>query len=70
MKTASHPSPASLHLDQPMQAADDVYEALLEAHQGLSFEQSTDLNARLVLILAHQVGNIQALRACLAAARL
>jgi hypothetical protein len=52
-----------------MLAADDFYEALLDAHQGLSLEESTALNARLVLLLAHQVGDIESLRACLAAAR-
>lgn len=61
--------PAALRLDQPMLAADDFYEALLDAHQGLSLEESTALNARLVLLLAHQVGDIESLRACLAAAR-
>ena len=36
---------------------DDVYAALIEAHRGLSDEESNRLNARLVLILANQVGN-------------
>lgn len=69
MSTARPALPAALRLDQPMLAADDFYEALLDAHQGLSLEESTALNARLVLLLAHQVGDIESLRACLAAAR-
>jgi Protein of unknown function (DUF2783) len=69
MSTSGQISPTALRLDQPMLAADDFYEALLDAHQGLSLEESTALNARLVLLLAHQVGDIESLRACLAAAR-
>lgn len=48
---------------------DDFYEALLSAHQDLTTEQSHDLNARLVLILANQVGRYDVLQAALAAAR-
>ena len=48
--------------------ADAFYENLLDAHLGLSREQSEALNARLVLILANQVGSAQQLAACLAAA--
>jgi len=48
---------------------DDFYEALLGAHQGLSMEQSQALNARLVLLLANEVGRLDVLRAALAAAR-
>ena len=49
--------------------ADAFYENLLDAHQGLSREQSESLNARLVLVLANQVGNMQALLACLKVAQ-
>ena len=48
---------------------DEFYEALLAAHEGLSFEQSVRLNARLALILANQVGDINVLNAALQAAR-
>lgn len=50
-------------------AGDDFYEALLEAHKGLSFEESAALNARLVLILANHIGDLEMLKAALAAAR-
>ena len=53
------------HLDSP----DDFYEALLDAHQGLSLDESHALNARLVLLLANEVGRLDVLRAALAAAR-
>lgn len=49
--------------------ADGFYELLLDAHQGLSREQSEALNARLILLLANQVGDVQTLAACIAAAR-
>lgn len=48
--------------------ADQFYESLLDAHVGLPREASEALNARLVLILANQVGSTQQLAACLAAA--
>lgn len=50
-------------------AGDVFYAALLEAHEGLSAEESARLNARLVLILANQVGDIAVLQAALAKAR-
>lgn len=51
------------------QDADAFYECLLDAHQGLSREQSELLNARLILILANQLGDTPLLQACIAAAR-
>jgi hypothetical protein len=51
------------------QDADAFYECLLDAHQGLSREQSELLNARLILILANQVGDSAVLQACIAGAR-
>jgi hypothetical protein len=51
------------------QDADGFYELLLDAHQGLSTEQSEQLNARLILLLANQVGDAQVLKACIEAAR-
>ena len=48
--------------------ADLFYERLLDSHQGLSREQSEALNARLVLILANELGGSERLAACIAAA--
>lgn len=48
---------------------DAFYEALIAAHEGLTEEQSNLLNARLVLLLANQVGDLATLRTCLEAAR-
>ena len=52
-----------------LQDADGFYERLLDAHQGLDREQSELLNARLILLLANQVGDAAVLSDCIAAAR-
>lgn len=49
--------------------ADEVYEALLNAHHGLSEQQSQLLNARLILLLAQHVGEAKAVQDLIAAAR-
>lgn len=51
------------------QDADTFYEQLLDAHAGLDREQSELLNARLILLLANQIGNSEVLAACVRAAR-
>ena len=48
---------------------DAFYAALIAAHEGLSDEQSAELNARLVLLLANQVGEAALLLDCIKAAR-
>ena len=58
MKTALH-----------LQDADSFYEQLLDAHQGLSQEESALLNARLILLLANQIGDAKVLQECIAAAK-
>jgi hypothetical protein len=50
-----------------LDAPDVFYEALIEAHQGLSEAESHALNARLILLLA--IGDLGVLKAALAAAR-
>lgn len=52
------------HIPDP----DAFYDALLRAHEGLSDQQSADLNARLVLLLANQCGNQSVLLDCVAEA--
>ena len=39
---------------------DDFYEALITAHHGLTAEESRALDARLVLLLANEVGDVAA----------
>jgi hypothetical protein len=48
---------------------DAFYAALVAAHEGLSTEQSAALNARLVILLANQVGDAKVLLECIEAAR-
>lgn len=48
---------------------DEAYRALIEAHRGLSDEASAALNARLVLVLASQIGSMDVLRAAIALAK-
>ncbi len=40
---------------------DDFYALLMKAHEGLDDEESMKLNARLVLILANQIGDMDIL---------
>ncbi len=58
MKTSPH-----------FQDADTFYEQLLDAHTGLSQEQSELLNARLILLLANQIGSREVLAECIRAAK-
>lgn len=48
---------------------DGFYAALVAAHEGLSEAESAELNARLVFLLANQVGEQGVLLDCIAAAR-
>jgi hypothetical protein len=41
---------------------DDAFRAIVEAHRGLTDEQSADLDAALVLILANHIGDLAVLR--------
>ncbi|MDO9437029.1 DUF2783 domain-containing protein [Hydrogenophaga sp.] len=51
------------------QDADSFYEQLLDAHADLDRDASELLNARLILLLANQIGDAQVLRDCIAAAQ-
>ncbi len=48
---------------------DAFYQALVLAHEGLSHDASADLNARLLFLLANQVGDQRVLLDCVRAAR-
>lgn len=48
---------------------DGFYEALLDAHEGMSMSDSAALNARLIFILANQIGDQTLLAQCLALAK-
>jgi len=50
-------------------AGDDFYEALIEMHRDLSDEESQRVNARLILLLANQIGDLSVLQQAMDAAR-
>jgi hypothetical protein len=60
--------PPDIGRDKLGSAGDDFYAALMAAHEGLSFEESAKLNARLVLVLANQVGDLKVLKKAIEAA--
>ena len=60
---------ATLVTDPNIAAPDDFYEALIEAHRGLTDAQSALVNAKLVLLLANHIGDPTVLAQAMAAAR-
>jgi hypothetical protein len=60
---------AGLNIEPNFKAPDDFYEALVELHRGLSDEQSALVNARLILLLANHIGDLEALREAMQRAR-
>jgi hypothetical protein len=50
-------------------AGDDFYEALIAMHRGLDDAQSEQANARLILLLANHIGDIDVLRQAMRIAR-
>ena len=58
-----------LNIEPNMTNPDDTYQCLIDTHRGLTEEQSIALNARIVLILANQIGNSEILREAFEVAR-
>jgi hypothetical protein len=50
-------------------APDDVYDAIIRMHDGLSDAESAQANARLILILANHIGDADVIREAAALAR-
>ena len=63
------PQKSTTALDNQFTDADSFYESLLDAHGDLSAEQSAAFNARLILILANQIGHADVLADCIARAK-
>ena len=59
----------SLSLTPNIPDPDGFYDELLRAHHGLSDEESAAFNARLILVLANQIGDRAVLREALNAAK-
>jgi hypothetical protein len=60
---------AGLNIEPNFKAPDDFYEALVELHRELSDEQSALVNARLILLLANHIGELEVLREAMQRAR-
>jgi hypothetical protein len=58
-----------IHPDRLSPQQDDFYNALMDAHEGLSEADSHALNARLILLMANQIGDLGVLRDLLTTAR-
>jgi hypothetical protein len=59
----------SLMLDPNIADPDGFYQELLQAYDGLSPEDCEGFSARLILVLANQIGDREILRQALRAAR-
>ena len=57
-----------LATDSRFADSDAAYSAIIEAHRGLTDAESGELNARLVLVLANHIGDLEVLDEALALA--
>ena len=60
---------ATLNIEPNIEFGDELYQALLDAHRGLTLERSHAVNARLILLLANHIGDLAVLREALQRAR-
>lgn len=51
-----------LNIEPNFSDADEFYEALIDSHRELTLEQSHQMNAKLVLLLANHIGNLDVLK--------
>lgn len=58
-----------LNLEPNIENPDEFYEILMNAQRDMSEEEANDMNARLVLILANQIGSLANLREAIDLAR-
>ncbi len=61
--------PGKLRTDSGFGNPDDFYEALINAHRDLTDEQSAMLNAKLILLLANHIGDLEVIEEALTVAR-
>jgi len=59
----------TLNVEPNIAQPDDFYEALINMHRDLAPEQSQLVNAKLILLLANHIGDVEVLKAAMAAAR-
>jgi hypothetical protein len=58
-----------LNIEPAIAKADDFYEALIDTHRDLTVEQSQVVNAKLILLLANHIGDLDVLRDALKRSR-
>lgn len=61
--------PARLLTDPRLADPDGLYAALMEAHRGLDPAASRRLDAKLVVLLANHIGEVEVVRQAIALAR-
>ncbi len=59
----------TLNTEPNLSKPDDFYQMLMDAHRGLSDEQSEKLNAKLILLLANHIGDLSVLREAIGKAK-
>lgn len=57
-----------LNTEPNIERPDDFYEALIDLHRDLTEDQSRQLNARLILLLANHIGDMDVLNEAMKAA--
>jgi len=60
---------ALLYIEPNIAQPDDFYEALIETHRDLDSAQSQMVNAKLILLLANHIGDLEVLRDAMKRAR-
>jgi hypothetical protein len=58
-----------LRTESTFEPPDEFYNVFLEAHEGLNEQQSAMVNAKLILLLANHIGDLDVIREALALAR-
>jgi hypothetical protein len=60
---------ARLNTNPNIARPDEFYEALIDAHRDLTREQSEAVNAKLILLLANHIGDVEVLNEAMRIAR-
>ena len=58
-----------LNIEPNLASPDDFYEALIDTHRDLTPAQSEMVNAKLILLLANHIGDLDVLRDAMSRAR-
>lgn len=58
-----------LNTEPNISSPDDFYQEVVDMHRGLSEQQSVLVNAKLILLLANHIGDLEVLRHAMRAAR-